>query len=106
MFFGTKSSPHGEQQMRDSRHLRAILLAVVFSSAVLGMGCGDHHHYRVYDSYHTDYHVWNSGEVVYYQQWSVETHRDSHRDFRRLPPEQQKEYWDWRHNHDRDHDHH
>ena len=89
--------------MTDSRRLSSLLLAVALSSSVAGIACGGHHSYRVYDSYHTDYHTWNDDEVVYYRQWSNENHRDSRRDFRKLPPEEQKEYWDWRHNHG---DHH
>ena len=60
-------------------------------------------HVRVYDPYYTDYHTWNHDEVVYYNQWSVETHRDPHRDFRKLNEQEKKEYWTWRHNHG---DHH
>jgi hypothetical protein len=44
--------------------------------------------------------------VVYYQTWAHETHRDPDRDFRRIPPEEQKEYWNWRHSHGEMHDHH
>jgi hypothetical protein len=29
----------------------------------------------------------------------VETHRGEHKDFRKLKPEDQREYWNWRHNH-------
>jgi hypothetical protein len=80
-----------------------LCLAAAMALAALGLGCGGHHYYRVYDPYYTDYHVWNNDEVVYYNQWSTETHRDSHRDFRKIPPGEQKEYWTWRHNHG---DHH
>ena len=48
--------------------------------------------------YHNDYHRWNHGETVYYNQWVVETHRDN-RDFRHLDKDQQREYWNWRHDH-------
>ena len=65
----------------------------------------EHHSYRVYDPYYTDYHVWNDDEVGYYNRWAAETHRDPHRDFRKLNKDEQKEYWTWRHNHG-DHDHH
>jgi hypothetical protein len=41
-------------------------------------------------------------EVVYYQQWETDTHRD-HRDFRRRKDDEQKEYWTWRHSQDHDH---
>lgn len=91
--------------MTDSKYLRPLLLAAALSASVAGIACAEHHSYRVYDSYHTDYHTWNNDEVIYYQQWSSETHRDSHRDFRRLPAEEQKEYWNWRHNHDHDRGH-
>jgi hypothetical protein len=87
----------------------SLLLAATLTLSALGTACAERHPYRVYDPYHSDYHEWNSGEVVYYQQWSRENHRDEHRDFRKLKPEEQKEYWNWRHSHgdhDRDKDHH
>jgi len=93
-----------------SRHLSSLLLATAMASSVAGLACGGgggHHYYRVYDPYYTDYHPWNSDEVYYYRRWADETRRDPHRDFRRLPPSEQKEYWTWRHNHgdhDRDRD--
>ena len=86
--------------------LSSLLLAAALASSLSGIAC-EHHYYRVYDPYYTDYHQWNGDEGVYYRRWSDETHRDSHRDFRKLRPEEQKEYWTWRHNHgdhDRDHD--
>jgi hypothetical protein len=89
-----------------SRFLRLCLVAATLAfSVLLGTACGHHHYYRVYDPYYSDYHVWNNDEVVYYNQWSRENHYDEHRDFRKLPPEQQKQYWTWRHSHG-DHDHH
>jgi hypothetical protein len=96
---------------RGSHRLSALLLGAVLSSSLAGIACGDHHAYRVYDPYYTDYHSWDNNEVVYYNQWTAETHRDAHRSFKKLPPGDQKEYWTWRHNHgdhdhDRDHDHH
>jgi len=89
---------------RGSR-VSSLLLAAAFAASVVGVGC-NHHPYRVYDPYYTDYHHWDNNEVIYYNQWTTETHRDPHRDFRKLPPGEQKEYWTWRHNHgDHDHDH-
>jgi hypothetical protein len=88
-----------------SRLLSSCFLSVILAASILGAACAEHHSYRVYDPYYSDYHVWNSGEIVYYQQWSRENHRDENRDFRKLPPEEQKEYWTWRHNHG-DHDQH
>jgi len=87
----------------------SLFLAAALAASGLSMACAEHHPYRVYDPYYSDYHVWNNGEVVYYQQWSRENHRDEHRDFSKLKPDEQKEYWNWRHthgDHDRDHDHH
>ena len=89
-----------------SHPMRSLLLAAALASSLAGIGCAEHH-YRVYDPYYTDYHVWNNDEVVYYHRWADENHRD--RDFKKLRPEEQKEYWTWRHNHgdhDRDHDRH
>jgi hypothetical protein len=84
--------------------LRSLLFTGALASFALGTACG-HHYYRAYDPYYSDYHVWNDGEVVYYHQWAGENHRDPNRDFRHIPPEEQKEYWTWRHSHG-DHDHH
>jgi len=81
-----------------------LCLAATMGLASLSTGCAEHH-YRVYDPYYRDYHTWNDDEVVYYRRWAVETHRDPDRDFKRIPPEEQKEYWTWRHSHS-DKDHH
>jgi hypothetical protein len=43
--------------------------------------------------------VWDDHERVYYNQWVGEIHRDAHRDFRKLKKDEQKQYWDWRHQH-------
>ena len=96
--------------------LSSLLLAgaVVSSLAGVATGCGGggRHYYRVYDPYYTDYHQWNNDERYYYRQWADETRRDQRREFRKLAPGEQKEYWTWRHNHgdhdrsrDRDRDH-
>ena len=93
--------------MHRATGLRTFLLAGALASSCLGLACSEHHSYRAYDPYYTDYHNWNHEENGYYQRWSDETHRDAHRDFRKLRPEEQKEYWTWRHNHgDHDRDHH
>jgi hypothetical protein len=89
----------------NSRFILSLFLAAALASATLGVGCAEHHYYRVYDPYYSDYHEWNGDEVVYYHQWANENHRDANRDFRHIPPEEQKEYWNWRHSHG-DHDHH
>jgi protein-tyrosine phosphatase len=94
--------------MNRPKRVRTFLLAGALASSFVGLACSEHHYYRVYDPYYTDYHHWDHDEDVYYHRWVDETRRDPHRDFRKLRPEEQKEYWTWRHNHDdhdRDHDH-
>jgi hypothetical protein len=82
---------------RQSRFTSSLILAAALACATLGTACAHHHYYRVYDPYYSDYHVWNHEEVGYYHQWASENHRDPNRDFRKLRPEEQKEYWTWRH---------
>jgi len=77
----------------------ALLLAAALASSLASVGCAEHHYYRVYDPYYTDYHVWDHNEVVYYNRWAAENHHDPNRDFRKLPKDEQKQYWTWRHNH-------
>jgi hypothetical protein len=84
------------------RHLRALVMAACLAglaSPVIITSCAARVGYRVHDPYYNDYHRWDDHETAYYNQWSVETHRDSHRDFRKLNRDEQKEYWTWRHNH-------
>jgi len=83
---------------RGHRYVSSILLAVALFSPVLFSGCAVRASYRVYDPAHADYHVWDGNEVVYYQRWEVETHRD-HREFKKRHSDEQKEYWTWRHDH-------
>ena len=87
---------------RGSHLVSKLLLATALVSSVAGIACGGHH-YRTYDPYYTDYHTWDNNEVVYYNTWTTETHRDPHRDYRKLSKNEQKDYWTWRHNHDKDH---
>jgi hypothetical protein len=77
--------------------LTTALFAAVLAAPMLFSGCSVHAGYRTYDPYYGDYHTWDNGEVVYYNQWEHDTHRD-HRDFRKRSPDEQKEYYTWRHN--------
>jgi hypothetical protein len=88
--------------------LRVLCLSAALASAVAGTACF-HHSHRMYDPYYNDYHRWDDHEIDYYHRWANETHRDSNRDFRKLPQDEQEEYWKWRHNqddHHHGHDHH
>jgi hypothetical protein len=78
-----------------------LAASAVVALALFTVGCA----HRYYDADHGDYHRWNANERVYYNQWVVEVHGDPHRDYHHLSKEDQKRYWDWRHNHDHDHDH-
>ncbi|HZR58343.1 MAG TPA: hypothetical protein VFA74_15830 [Terriglobales bacterium] len=93
---------------RKPRYLSSLLLGAAFVIPALTTGCAEHHYYRAYDPDHGDYHTWNNNETVYYQQWETTNHYD-HRDFKDRDKNQQKQYYDWRHqhvnDHDRDHDH-
>jgi hypothetical protein len=85
----------------------SILLTLALALGALGTiatttGCAEHRH-GVYDSYHSDYHHWDSHEDTYYRQWLGERHYD-YVEFKIQTPERQKEYWDWRHSHHDDHD--
>jgi hypothetical protein len=81
-----------------ARFLTSIVLAAAFASPVIITGCSARVGYRVHDPYYNDDHVWNNDEVVFYNRWEGETHR-GHVDYRHRPAGEQKEYWDWRHNH-------
>jgi hypothetical protein len=80
------------------RPLATLLFAAFLALPVLLGGCADHAGARVYDPYYSDYHTWNHDEVVFYNRWEGETHRD-HREFGDRSSAEQKEYWDWRHSH-------
>src|SRR6202035_5765080 len=73
----------------------------IFSAVIIG-GCSARVStgYRIHDGYYNDDHVWDDNEIAFYTRWEGETHRD-HRDFCRRPPEEQKEYFTWRHDHDK-----
>ncbi len=80
------------------RLVRTLLLATALISPVVISGCAARASYTVYDPYYNDTHVWDRNEVVFYQRWETETHRN-HRDFKKRSADEQKEYWTWRHNH-------
>jgi hypothetical protein len=73
----------------------SLVLAAAFVLPLATTGCAVH---RVYDPDHNDYHHWNNHETTFYVQWEGETHRD-HREFAQRNPDEQKEYWNWRHAH-------
>jgi hypothetical protein len=76
--------------------LGTLVLGAAMVAPVLASGCAAHTRY--YDEYHADYHTWNSGEVGAYRVWIGERHYD-YRDYNRLSRDQQRDYWNWRHEH-------
>jgi hypothetical protein len=70
----------------------ALALAASLAGCAARVGYG----YSIYDPYYGDYHVWNDPEPLYYNQWVIDNHLDWS-DFRRIGPEEQHEYWAWRH---------
>jgi hypothetical protein len=75
-------------------NLAVLALAMGLSGAVVIGGCEGQ--VRYYDAGYNDYHTWNHGEVVYYNNWEHETHRD-HVDFAKRNDADKKEYFAWRH---------
>ena len=74
----------------------SLLLAVTLAGlSVLG-GCTTNE--RVYDESHSDYHTWDDSEARAYHSWQVERHADN-RDYKQLKPDEQHDYWNWRHQH-------
>jgi hypothetical protein len=78
------------------RQFAPLLLAAALASPMfISSGCAAHTRY--YDASHNDYHDWNHDEVVHYNQWEHDTHRD-HQDFNKRSDSDKQEYWTWRHN--------
>ena len=74
-----------------------LLAAVLAVPVIISSGCAARVETgRVYDPYYSDYHAWNGAEVTYYNQWETQTHR-THEDFSKRNSDEQKEYWNWRH---------
>ena len=94
---------------RGYNSIGSLLVGAALMLPLATTGCTNH--YYASDPYYHDRHRWDEHERGYYNQWVIEAHIDSHRDYRHLSKEDQKRYWDWRHSHDhdrdrdRDHDH-
>jgi hypothetical protein len=84
---------------------RTTLAGLTLAMGLLATGCAEHRYSRVYDPYYSDYHQWGPGEDAYYHRWYGETYHDrGYRDYRRLNRNEQRNYWNWRHDHRSDHD--
>jgi hypothetical protein len=78
-----------------TQHLRTILAGTAIGLALLLGGCTSTTE-NVYDPGHSDYHKWDKAEDSHYHQWVNDTHH-SNVEYKKLPAEDQKSYWDWRH---------
>jgi hypothetical protein len=84
-----------QQLMRDlSGNFAAMVLAVALVGPVFIAACEGE--VRTYGVGYGDYDTWNHHEVVYYNNWEHETHRD-HVDFAKRSDAEQKEYYSWQH---------
>ena len=82
--------------LRTKGFLGTLVLSAAMFAPLLASGCAAHARY--YDEYHADYHPWNNGEGGAYRVWISERHFE-YRDYNRLSKEQQRDYWNWRHDH-------
>jgi hypothetical protein len=81
---------------RIKRILSSTCLAASLLIAVASSGCAGH--VRVYDEYHTDWHTWDHDEDLAYRRYYDERH-EPYRDYNKLNKGDQKNYWNWRHDH-------
>jgi len=82
------------------KFIGTFLIAGALALPLATVGCGAEHRGYYNDPYYHDRHRWDNNEIVYYNQWTVETHHDPHIEFRHLHRNDQKAYWEWRHQHD------
>lgn len=81
---------------RMKEYLGPLVLGAAMLTPLVTSGCAAH--VRYYDEYHSDYHRWDDDEARAYRVWLAERHYE-YREFNRLSREQQRDYWNWRHDH-------
>jgi hypothetical protein len=85
------------------RKLCLCFLGAALAASVLTTGCRSHHDDRRDDNQPAQNDAQpTQDETVIYNRWEVETHRE-HKDIHQRPPEEQKEYGDWRRQHPDNH---
>lgn len=75
---------------------KCLMLGAALLGGLVFAGCEGR--VRVYDSYHHDYHHWDRTEDRYYHDYWRDR-QGSYREYSTLSPEEQREYWHWRHDH-------
>ena len=89
------------------KHLAALCLSAALTTPIAALAMpapqDDHerheqeeHERRTYDQQYRDYHNWDSREDRMYREWLADRHYD-YVDYDRLRPEDQRDYWNWRH---------
>ena len=73
-----------------------FIAAGLAASCLFLNSCAARPGYRVYDSYFHEWHAWSDPEPSLYNEWVTQTHR-RHREYRKLRPGEQRDYWRWRH---------
>ena len=81
---------------RIHRILGSTILAGSLLMAIGSFGCAGR--VRVYDNYHSDWHTWDHDEDGHYRRYWADRH-ESYRDYNKLNKDEQKNYWNWRHDH-------
>ena len=86
--------------MRFRKTLSALALLAALAGPVASFAAPDDHDHdhRYYDRVHRDYHHWDAREDAAYRHWLAERHRH-YVEFARLRAEDQRLYWQWRHDH-------
>ena len=100
---GTPRAPDRGMKKLTSRILGAAVLSTALLIPVASFAQDrDDHRYRQERSYHDrdhrDDHHWDNREDRAYDMWLKERRR-KHVDFERLRANDQRAYWNWRHNH-------
>ena len=71
---------------RGSHPLSSLLLAAALASSLAGIACASTTPIAFTIPTTLTITCGTTTKIVYYNRWAVETHRDPHRDFRKLPP--------------------
>jgi len=85
--------------MRLNKYLGFVLGGSMSLAGMTFAGCGQQAPVTVYDEDHHDNHKWDASEAAAYQRWEAERGKPHQDDFTKRPPEEQKDYWNWRHSH-------
>ena len=76
-------------------YVGSIFLAAALIAPVAITGCS--RTTDVYDSAHGDHHTWDDHEETVYKGYLSDNHKD-YKPIQQASPDEQKSYWDWRHN--------